>query len=127
MAGLLSNLKDVIDIVKLVYTRDAKLAPRSAPPLIVHADVRASVEDHNPKLHGNEVIVWDEPVIRCHHDVYVLGLYPDLGKQGEGFGVVFDKDIGLNTLARIANVRRFRRFGTIPNYTLLICEEVATS
>lgn len=126
-AKFLSLCNDTVSVVHITSTKDASGGAVAAPGTVAHAGLPASVQPHRSKLHGNQLTEWDQPVIHGHIDVYTLGLFPDLGAQGNGYGVVLGRD---NSFCRITNVEAFQAppglAESAPDYSMFVCEEVSS-
>jgi hypothetical protein len=120
-------LTTTVDIVKNVPTKDGLKAPVANWTTVVHAKVQAGVYDHRPKLHGDQEVYFDQPIINAQHDIFVLGLFYDLG-SGNGYGVRFDKTTAnpTGTFARITYIQRFRQVEDIPDCAMIVCEETGS-
>lgn len=121
--SFLSKLTETVNIRRQAVTPDDDGGPVATWP-VVYAGVKARVEDRNPKLHGNQLIGFMQPIVGIAHNVFVLGLYPTMG-TGNGWAVEFDIQAsgGTGAFGRVVELQRERAIGNMPAHTMLICEE----
>jgi len=103
-------------------TKDASGGPVAAYE-VVQADIPCQREGHRNKLLGNEMMSYDQPVIRGQYDVWLDGQFPAVrAVRGNGYAVRFDD----GEFGRVLDCEPDFELGGMPDSLMLTVEIIGS-
>ncbi len=93
---------------------------------VLAADIPAQIEYHLPRFAGDELMEWNQSIIRSRRDIWLDGPFlTELGDAGNGGGVKFTSTSAGSGFGRITNVERDGELAGMPTSVLMVVEVIA--